>query len=117
MILSLLKTKIWFYQNPIDFRKQSDGLVLLVSGHLHCDPVSGQLFVFRNRGADKLKLLYWDDNGFWLLYKRLEKGRFTFPKVIGQAMELTREQLSWLLSGLDFTQQKMLPRVNAKHFY
>lgn len=117
MIFSLFKTNIWFYQNPIDFRKQIDGLVLLVSGHLKHDPTSGQLFIFRNRGADKLKVLYWDDNGFWLLYKRLEKGRFKLPQPFDRALKITREQLSWLLSGLDFTKQKPLPKTKAKHFY
>ena len=117
MILSLVNTRIWFYQNPVDFRRQIDGLVLLISGHLALDPVSGQVFVFRNRQADKLKILYWDDNGFWLLYKRLEKGRFKFPNVLDHALEITREELSWLLSGLDFTKQIALPKTQAKQFY
>jgi transposase len=63
-------TTIWFYRQPIDFRKQIDGIVILVADTLQKDPVSGQLFVFRNRKADKLKMLYWESGGFWLLYKR-----------------------------------------------
>jgi transposase len=67
-------TTIWFYRQPIDFRKQIDGIVILVADTLQKDPVSGQLFVFRNKKADKLKMLYWENQGFWLLYKRFEKG-------------------------------------------
>jgi len=110
-------TPIWLYPQPIDFRKQIDGLVLLVADQLNCDPTSGQLFLFRNRGANKIKMLWWDKNGFWLLYKRLEKGGFKFPGVGEKAMEIETEQLSWLLSGLDFTRFKPMPRVQAKHFY
>ena len=110
-------TPLWLYPKPADFRKQIDGLVLLVADHLHLDPTSGQLFIFRNRTANKIKMLWWDKNGFWLLYKRLEKGRFKFPGIQDAAMEIETEQLSWLLSGLDFSRFKPLPAVQAKHFY
>lgn len=99
-------TTIWFYRQPIDFRKQIDGIVILVADTLQKDPVSGQLFVFRNKKADNLKMLYWESGGFWLLYKRFEKGIFKFPGVVDEAMELSMQQLQWLLSGIDFTQQK-----------
>jgi transposase len=110
-------TPLWLYPKPADFRKQIDGLVLLVADHLALDPTSGQLFIFRNRTANKIKMLWWDKNGFWLLYKRLEKGGFKFPGIQDAVMEIETEQLSWLLSGLDFTLFKPLPTVEAKHFY
>ena len=110
-------TPIWLYPNPIDFRKQVDGIVILISDHLKLNPVSGQLFLFRNRHANKIKVLWWDRNGFWLCYKRLEEGRLKFPEVSDPVLELTRDQLSWLLSGLDFTKQLQLPEVNATNFY
>ena len=91
--------------------------MILVADHLKKDPTSGQLFLFRNRGADKIKLLWFDQNGFWLAYKRMCKGRFKFPAVIDETLLLTREQFSWLLSGLDFSKQVSLPRVTATHFY
>ena len=94
---------VWLYRTPIDFRKQIDGLVLLVADTLQKNPTSGQLFVFRNRNADKIKMLYWEDNGFWLLYKRFEKSRLKFPPIIEETMELTMPELQWLLSGIDFT--------------
>lgn len=116
-VLFNFNTPLWLYRQPIDFRKQIDGLVLIVADSLKQDPTSGQLFLFRNRNADKIKMLWWDKNGFWLLYKRLERGQFKFPAVQEASMEIGTEQLSWLLSGLDFTQLKALPRVEAKHFY
>ncbi|MCO1336562.1 IS66 family insertion sequence element accessory protein TnpB [Microbulbifer sp. OS29] len=110
-------TKVWFYRQPIDFRKQIDGIVLLVSDTLHKDPTSGQLFVFRNKKADKIRMLYWKDNGFWLLYKRNEKSRFIFPGISNDAIELSISQLRWLLSGLDFTQQEEPEKLYFSHFY
>lgn len=108
---------IWLYPRPIDFRKQIDGIVILIAEHLELDPTSGQLFLFRNRHANKIKLLWWERNGFWLCYKRLEKGRLKFPKITEETMPLTTEQLSWLLSGLNFTKHNLLPEVLATNFY
>ena len=108
---------IWLYPMPIDFRKQIDGIVILVANHLNLNPASGQLFLFRNRTQDKLKILWWDRNGFWLFYKRLEQGRLIFPKIENEAIELTRDQMNWLLSGLDYSKQSILPKVNPTNFY
>jgi len=109
--------EIWFYPQPIDFRKQLDGLVMLVADHLKLNPTSGQLFLFRNRQANKIKLLWWDKNGFWLCYKRLEQGKLIFPAPNDSAMRLTADQFSWLLSGLDISKQTHLPAVAATNFY
>jgi transposase len=108
---------IWFYQQPIDFRKQLDGLIILTAAKLDTDPTSGQLFIFRNKKADRLKFLWWDKHGFWLFYKRLEKGKFFMPKIADSKLELSKEQLSLLLAGLDFINQKYLKKVTAKNFY
>jgi len=116
MLLSF-NAPIWFYPQPIDFRKQMDGLIILVADHLQMNPTSGQLFLFRNRTANKIKLLWWDRNGFWLFYKRLEKGHFKFPELSQQALELTHDQLGWLLSGLDCLKYPLLPEVHAKNFF
>jgi transposase len=106
---------IWLYPKPIDFRKQIDGLVMLIADHLQLNPVSGQLFLFRNRQANKIKMLWWERNGFWLCYKRLEKGRLKFPKITNEAMALTNEQFGWLLSGLDFVRHTLLFVKSANH--
>lgn len=111
------KTPIWLYHRPVDFRKQIDGLVLLIASNLNTIPTSGELFIFRNRQADKVKLLWYDYNGFWLCYKRLEKGVLTFPRRQTETIELTRDELNWLLSGLDFTRQAHLPAVTADKFF
>lgn len=111
------KTPLWFYPMPVDFRKQIDGLVLLIADQLTISPTSGELFIFRNRQHNKVKLLWYDRNGFWLCYKRLERGRLQFPTSHRDALELTRDQLSWLLSGLDFTKQRELPETKAEHFF
>ena len=107
---------IWFYRQPVDFRKQIDGLVILVADTLNQNPTSGQLFVFRNKQADKVKLLYWEDNGFWLLYKRIEQGKFCFPGKEDRAMSLTKPQLQWLLSGLDISKQKTIKPLIYQYF-
>lgn len=117
MMFLSINVPIWLYPKPIDFRKQIDGLVLLIADHLVLNPASGQLFLFRNKGANKIKLLWWDSNGFWLCYKRLEKGRLIFPRVCDQVLELTRDQLSWLLSGLDYLKQTMLPKLSPTQFF
>ena len=109
--------QIWFYQNPVDFRKQIDGLIILLADHLNQNPTSGQLYIFRSTKGDRLKIIYWENNGFWLLYKRLEKGRFKFPEAMGSQLEISPEQLSWLLSGLDFQKQPMMPKITASNFY
>jgi transposase len=108
---------IWLYSEPVDFRRQIDGLAILVADQLELDPLSGQLFIFHNRQRNKIKLLWHEDNGFWLCYKRLEKGRLKFPNGRHQAMQLNRDQLAWLLSGLDFTKQRCMPAPKAKYIY
>ena len=108
---------IWLYPNPIDFRRQMDGLIMLVADHLQLNPTSGQIFLFRNRHANKIKLLWWERNGFWLCYKRLEQGRLKFPDKSDIAMLLTTDQFSWLLSGLDFAKHELLPEVKASNYY
>lgn len=110
-------TPIWFYPEPVDFRRQIDGLVLLVADQLNLKPTSGELFIFRNRRCDKVKLLWYDRNGFWLCYKRLEKGKLIFPRAGTPVMELTRDQLSWLLSGLNIERQNSLPACEATQFF
>lgn len=108
---------IWLYPKPIDFRKQIDGLVILVADHLKLNPLSGQLFLFRNRNANKIKMLWWERNGFWLFYKRFEQGQLIFPEIGDRPLVLSSDQLSWLLSGLDIGKQQLLPEVTASNYY
>lgn len=111
------KAPIWLYPEPVDFRKQIDGLVILIADHLSLMPTSGELFIFRNRQGKRVKLLWYDGRGFWLCYYRLERGKLKFPKPDETVMEITHDQLSWLLSGLDFTKQSSLPDTSAEYFF
>ena len=83
-----------------DMRKQINGLAAIVEGSFELDPFGGELFVFCNRNRDRLKILEWDGDGFWLYFKRLEKGRFRWPTAGENAvMTMTTEELSILLGG------------------
>lgn len=89
---------------PMDMRRSIDALSLYVEALLGRSPFSGEVFVFLNKGLNKVKLLWWDRHGFWLAYKRLEKGRFnTFPK----AAELSWPDLMLLLEGVDLTTKRL----------
>ena len=92
---------IYLCNEVVDMRKSIDGLSLLVSGSLAQNPASGALYVFCNRTRTKIKVLYWDRNGFCLWYKRLERERFRLPKADGAVYTLEAHQLEWLLSGLE----------------
>jgi transposase len=94
--------QVYVYLHPVDFRKSINGLSALVELQMELDPFMPAMFVFCNRQRDKVKLLYWEHNGFVLWYKRLEKQRFTWPLAQGQqARELSPQLLSWLLDGVD----------------
>lgn len=116
-MLSGFNLPVWLYPKPVDFRKQMDGLVVLVADQLEMNPASGQLFVFRNRHQDRVKMLWWDRNGFWLFYRRLESGKFIFPPIRDEVIELTRDQMNWLLSGLDFMSHRLLPEIKISNFF
>lgn len=105
MQLQLYGNKIWLYRKPVDFRQSINGLSTLIVVDLHCHPQEG-IYIFYNRNRDKVKCLSWHKNGFILLYKRLEKNRFSFifQKEVGR-VEMTSQELSWLLAGLEW--QKM----------
>jgi transposase len=90
--------RVHLYLGPVDMRKSIDGLAAVVELEMELSPFGPALFVFCNRGRDKVKLLYWERNGFVLWYKRLEKQRFLWPKTLSL---VTAEQLSWLLDGLN----------------
>ena len=99
-----------------DLRKSIDGLAAIVKYSFDLYVFSNSLFVFCNRDQDKLKILYWDHNGFWLYYRRLDKGRFKWPKQNSgpSAMAVSRRQLQWLLDGLALEQHKAHPEVLAR---
>jgi len=107
MLLSLpTSVRIWLATRATDLRKSFDSLAELVRQQLQGDPLSGQLFVFRNKRADRVKLLYWDDDGFVLLYKRLEAGTFRFPEAEPAGVEIRAADLQMLLDGVELDSVK-----------
>lgn len=93
--------RIWLATRPTDLRKSFDTLAELVRQQLQCDPLSGQLFVFRNKRGDRIKLLYWDEDGFVIFYKRLEAGTFRFPQADSAGLQIRAADLHMLLDGVD----------------
>ncbi|MDP7539796.1 MAG: IS66 family insertion sequence element accessory protein TnpB [Alphaproteobacteria bacterium] len=87
---------------PVDFRKGIDGLAAVVQEVLALDPFAGDLFVFRPKRADRVKILTWDGTGMTLYHKRLEEGRFRWPPPVDGVVKLSAAELSMLLEGLDW---------------
>ena len=107
--------RVYLACGATDMRKSIEGLAALVSQVFRLDPFAPSLFVFCNRRRDKLKILYWDMNGFWLLYRRLERGRFQWPQSpAGGTLTVDRRQLQWLLHGLELEQKKAHPAMHAQ---
>ena len=102
MLMLPPSVRIFLGSEPADMRRGFDGLAFLVKDFLKEDPRSGHLFVFRNRRGDRVKILYWDRSGYCLFYKRLEEGRFQFPRpqADGRA-EVEASELLLLLEGID----------------
>ena len=103
-MLSLpLPVRIFLCTRHADMRRSFDGLAQLVREFLGADPLSGHLFVFRNKRGDRVKLLYWDSDGLAIWYKRLEEGTFRFPAATGDGagVEIRAADLTMLLDGVD----------------
>ncbi len=108
-MLSLpLPVRIFLCTEHADLRKSFDGLAQLVRSFLGADPLSGHLFVFRNKRGDRVKLLYWDSDGLAIWYKRLEQGTFRFavPSGAGHGVEIRAADLTMLLDGVDLESVK-----------
>ena len=107
--------KLWYAPEPVDMRLGFDGLFALVRARLNADPLSGHLFIFRNRSADRLKVLYWGGHGLCLWCTRLEAGRYHFPEVTGgqAAVELSAGQFQMVLDGVDLSRVRRFKRFSA----
>lgn len=107
--------RIFVALEPLDMRKQFDGLANAARHVLRGDPLSGHLFVFFNRARTMMKALYWDRSGYCLIAKRLEKGRFTLPKTDGTGrVEMEAMELALILEGIDLTNAKRRRRWQPK---
>jgi len=107
--------RVYLACGATDLRKSIDGLAVLVKESFKLDPFSKSLFVFCNRQKNKLKILKCEHIGFWLYYRRLERGRFQWPeRATGDTMAVDYRQLRWLLDGLALKQPNAHPEVKAR---
>ena len=102
--------RIFLAAGPADMRRGFDGLARMTTEVIRQDPLSGALFVFRNRRGDRLKVLYWAGDGYALWYRRLERGTFRFPACEGDAAEIHAVDLAMILEGIDLTATRKRPR-------
>lgn len=87
-------------------RRGIDGLASIVQQTFQLDPFEDSIFLFCGRKSNRIKALYWDNNGFVVLYKRLEEGKFQWPRIQNEVRDLSRQQLRWLMEGLSIDQPK-----------
>jgi transposase len=106
--------RVYLASGSTDLRKSIDGLAALVQEGFGLDPFSPCLFVFCNRERNKLKILYWEHNGFWLFYRRLERGTFQWPTGSEGTATISSRELRWLLDGLALSQRQAHPKVTAE---
>jgi transposase len=107
LLISIYKTLAGCFLYT-DMRKSIDGLATIVQGQLSLDPYSKSLFMFCGKKCDRLKALSWEGDGFVILYKRLDNGKYRWPRNSMQAKELTSQQIRWLLDGLEIEQPKAI---------
>ncbi len=107
-------SRILIVREPVDYRKQIEGLAAVAAVHLGEEPLDGTLFVFRNRSLTAAKLLVWTHGGFLLLYKKLERGRFFWPVLDADRGTITPAELAALLEGIDLSRSRRLSRWNPE---
>jgi transposase len=106
--------QLWYCPDPVDMRLGFDGLFALVRSRLGADPLSGHLFIFRNRSADRLKVLYWGGHGLCLFCQRLEAGRYHFPDPApgSSSIQLSAGQFQMILDGIDLKKARRFKRFS-----
>jgi len=92
-------TMIWLYAKPADMRKSIDTLCALVANEMQLNPANGSLFLFHSRDRSRLKMLYYEQNCFTLIYRRLERGKYIFPRDQVGHIQLTASHFAWLLAS------------------
>ena len=117
MLVFSQSTKINICGNVTDMRKSFNTLAALVKDVLQSDPLDGSMYVFWNKGKNKLKILQWEDNGFWLYYKNLCRGKFFIPDLSGNKIEVSATEFNRMLSGFDIRNvQRLDIGVNKQMF-
>ena len=113
MLKELTAANIYIVCGHTDMRKSIDGLAAIVQQQFDLDLFSDSLFLFYGRRRDRLKALLWEGDGFMLFYKRLENGRFNWPRSEQEVRNLTREQYVWLMQGLSVDQPKAIKKLDG----
>ena len=113
MLKDLTASNIYVVCGHTDMRKSIDGLAAIVQQQFKLDLFSESIFLFCGRRRDRLKALLWEDDGFVLLYKRLEDGRFNWPRNEQEVRNLTHEQFVWLMQGLSIDQPKAIKKIEG----
>ncbi len=114
MISETPNRRVYLACGSTDLRKSIDSLAVLVKEAFELNPFSPGLFVFCNRQRNKLKILQWDHNGFWLHYRRLERGKFEWPAADSQVVSVSYREFRWLLDGLSLRQNKAHKAVKQR---
>jgi transposase len=107
--------KVFLHREPIDFRAGINSLVALVEQSMRLDPFARAVFAFHNRRRNRVKLLFYERTGFWLMLRRLEQDHFVWPRRPQAVIELTTEQLHWLLEGIDVDAVRRHPARRYRH--
>lgn len=103
--------KVYLACGYTDMRKSIDGLAAVVQQNFQLNPFQNSLFLFCGHKRDRLKALYWEGDGFVLLYKRLESGSFQWPRDAGEVKNITQQEFRWLLEGLSLNQPKAVKNI------
>ena len=114
MLKGIRKEHIYIVCGHTDMRKSIDGLAAIVQCQFSLDLYTDSLFLFCGKRRDRMKALLWDENGFVLLYKRLDEGKFSWPKNEAEVRKLTQEQFVWLMQGLSVDQPEAIRKNTGK---
>ena len=109
-------SKIFLVTGYTDMRKSIDGLMMIIRDNYGMDPYGNSLYLFCGRRCDRIKALHFDKDGFILLYKRLDSGRFQWPRNRSEVRNLSRQEFRWLLEGLSIDQPKAIRPASKKPF-
>ncbi len=109
-------SNIYIITGRTDMRRGIDGLMSIVSHTYELDPYSSSLYLFCGRRCDRIKALLYEKDGFTLFYKRLESGRYQWPRNKNEALKIDRQQFRWLMEGLEIEQPKAIQQVKNRNF-
>ena len=117
LVNQVLADRVFIICGKTDMRKAINGLAEIVQNQYNLNPYESAAFLFCGRKADRMKCLYWDGNGFLLLYKRLENGQYQWPDTPEDLLEISEQQLRWLTEGLSISQPKAVQKVSPAYSF